>query len=249
MEFITSHHISDSTVEDRINNGYKFDIGQYISAGWEIFQKEWLNFSLYGLIVGFILFTGIGVFFVYPLLIGFSLGAEKVERGEKLEIGDMFGGFKKNLGDLVILILLPMVVIMILYIPFIILIFAGATSSDPDIAGGIAGGTMLIMYPLIFILGIAMSLILFFAPYMVFYGDYKAMDAIKKSWKIAKKQPLMIIIFIWLLSMLGSLGMLACGIGYFVTLALAYTCYYPAMKDVLFDKTVDNNSFDQSPLV
>lgn len=34
--------ISPSTVEQRIQNGYNFDLGKYISEGFTIFSKEWL---------------------------------------------------------------------------------------------------------------------------------------------------------------------------------------------------------------
>lgn len=240
MEIINNNQINRATIQRRIEEGYEFDLGNYLSQAWEIFKKEWLNFSLYSLLFLLIIFlsafTVIGILFViYPLLLGFFIGADKVKNGEPLSLGDMFGGFKK-VGKLAILVLIPMLVIGLVMSPFI---GSLALSANSEELSGMAMGSMFLMYGLIFILGLLIKLALFFAPYLIFFGDYGAVEALKTSWKLSLKNPLMVILYGILIGFLAQLGTLICGIGVFVSLGFAYVCYYPAMKDILFDEKIN----------
>lgn len=240
MEIINSNQINRATIQRRIEEGYEFDLGNYISQAWEIFKKEWLNFSLYSLLFLLIIFlsalTVIGTLFVvYPLLLGFFIGADKVKNGEPLSLGDMFGGFKK-VGRLAILVLIPILIMGFVMSPFIGSLVLSANSEE---FSGMAMGSMFLMYGLMFILGLLINLALFFAPYLIFFGDYGVVEALKTSWKLSIKKPLMIILYGILIGFLAQLGTLVCGIGVFVSLGFAYVCYYPAMKDILFDEKIN----------
>lgn len=254
MELLNETHdtIHRSTVDEKINHGYTFDIGEYFSQGWEIFRKEWLTFSIYSLLLFIIItlaaFTIIGLLFVvYPLYIGYFIGADKVKKGESLSVGDMFGGFKHNLGQLAILTLVPVIVMGVAMIPFFGTFATMASMAEnSDVAGGIATGSLFLMYPILFILGIILNLVLFFAPYLVFFGNYSAMEALKTSWKLSMKQPLWVILYGLLIGFVAQIGTMLCGIGVFTSFGFAYVCYYPVMKDILFNEKVD---LKNNPLV
>ena len=233
--------IDRSVVEQKLQNGYEFDIGSYISSGWETYKKEWLTFSIYAFLVLVILtlasITIIGLLFTaFPLMLGFFIGANKVENGESLSIGDMFGGFNKNLPQLAILTLIPLLAMLLINIPFLG-VFMGMASlgDDPSAAAsGAALGSIFLMYAVIFVASLVMSLALFFAPYLVFFGDYSGIDALKTSWRLSLKQPVMIVLFVILISLIAQVGSFLCLIGVFASMGFAYVCYYPAIKDVLF---------------
>ena len=61
--------ILKSTVENKIKKGYEFRFGDYISEGFEIFKKEWVNFFLYAIVSSILLgiasITIIGVALYY----------------------------------------------------------------------------------------------------------------------------------------------------------------------------------------
>ncbi|MXV37318.1 hypothetical protein GO491_01310 [Flavobacteriaceae bacterium Ap0902] len=231
--------ISETVIQDRLNSGYNFDIGNYISTGWEIFKKEWVTFSLYGLIMLVIVMTGIGALFTGALIIGFFIGADKVVKGEKLSLNDMFGGFNKNLGSLIVLMLIPIVIMGAIYSLFFgVLIGTSSFAPNDDAAAMAAMGSMLIIYLLMFVIGMALSLAMFFAPYLVYFGDYAVIDAIKTSWKLSMKNVLMILLFTILIGFITQVGIFVCLIGIVVSMAFAYVCYYPLMKDVLFDQKI-----------
>ena len=246
--------VIDSTlIDEKIQRGYNFNLGDYLSQGWEIFKKEWLTFSIYSLLMLVIIFiasiTIIGLLFViYPLLLGYFIGAEKVNRGENLSIGDMFGGFKK-LPKLALLTLIPVAIMALVSLPFSgafigFANIADANGSMDDVFGGAAMGSLMLMYLLMFIVGMVLSLALFFAPYLIFFGNYSVIDALKTSWQISLKQPLFIILFAILIGFIAQIGTLLCGIGVFASMGFAYVCYYPAIKDILFTPThsIDNSS-------
>src|SRR5690625_483698 len=91
--------ILKSTVENKIKAGYEFRFGDYISEGFEIFKKEWVNFFLYAIVSSILLgiasITIIGVAFVlFPITLGFAVVADKISEGESIQFSDFFGAFK-----------------------------------------------------------------------------------------------------------------------------------------------------------
>lgn len=236
MNYNNDLSINPDIVQSKINNGYKFDIGRYLNEGWEIFKKEWLIFSLYSVLFLLIsilsAMTIIGILFVlYPMILGYFIGAHRVRTGQTLSISDMFGGFKK-LPQLALLTLIPVLAVLLLNIPFIA---TGAFSVTSDVySSGDMPAAMIFFYPLMFILGLIINMALFYAPYLIFFGNYSVMDAIKTSWNLSLRQPLMIVVYIILIGFIAQFGVFLCFIGVFVSMALGYVCYYPAIKDVLF---------------
>lgn len=237
MNYNNELRINPDIVQNKIHNGYKFDIGRYLNDGWEIFKKEWLTFSIYSLLLFLIIMlaamTIIGILFVaYPLMLGYFIGAHRVKTGQSLSIGDMFGGFKK-IPQLALLTLIPVLAVLIFNIPFV----ATGAFSFPDGPPEAAPAAMMLMYPVMFAVGLAINLALFYAPYLILFGDYSVSDAIKTSWSLALKQPLMIVLYIILVGFIAQFGVFLCFIGVFVSMSFAYVCYYPAIKDVLFTDT------------
>mgnify|MGYP001009135787 CR=1 FL=1 len=231
--------IEVATVNEKIANGYNFDFGKYFSDGFEIFKKEWVMFSLYGLVSTFIILfsviTIVGPLFIsYPVLLGYSVAAEKVERGEPLELKDFFGAFK-NYGDYFLLMLCMIGIIIILVLPLFLfgamIGFAGESNSE---AMGAIGGIFLMLYYFLFYIGIfVLQSAMSFAPYLIHYGGYSAIDSLKTSIKLFRKQPWMILVFVFVMGMLGGVGYIACVIGIFVSMAAARVIQYAMVKDVL----------------
>ncbi len=236
--------IEVATVNQKIENGYGFDFGKYITEGFEIFKKEWLLFSLYGLVsmvlmlLSFLTIIG-GLFFTFPLLLGYSVAAQKVERGEALEFKDFFGAFK-NYNQHFLLTLCLFVVFFVLYIPFILLFVTAGMGSEygnsPSM-GAVMGILMMLYYVIFYVALFFVQGSIVFAPYLIHYGGYSATDAIKSSYKLFKKQWLMILLFIFVIGMLSSVGYFACLIGIFASMAAGTLMQYAMVKDVLMQSS------------
>jgi hypothetical protein len=94
-----------SSLQKRLSEGYSFSFGDYISKGFNLFQREiglfiaaFLLFMLIQIALGFIPIVGglISGFLVAPIVIvGFYIVGQKLDNEEKIELGDFFKGFEK----------------------------------------------------------------------------------------------------------------------------------------------------------
>lgn len=238
--------IDNLTVESRIKDGYNFDFGKYISDGFNIFAKEWLMFSLYALVSTIILtvalFTVFGfVLILYPTLLGFSVAAEKVERGERLEFNDFFGAFK-NFGQYAVLGLLVLFCIGLIVGVYLFMIFAMTANPSQEPNPILMMGVMLFFF--VAIIGYyALQVLMIFTPYLIHYGNYSAGDAIKKSFAVAKKKFWWLLLFVFVVGVIASIGQYACLIGMFPSMAAAALMQYAMVKDVLMNS--EHSEIDQ----
>lgn len=238
--------IDSLTVESRIKDGYNFDFGKYISDGFNIFSKEWLMFSLYALVSTILLtislFTVVGfVLILYPTMLGFSVAAEKVERGVPIEFNDFFGAFK-NLGKYAVLGLIVLGCLALLIGIYLLFIFVMVESPSSEPNPILMLGVMMFFF--VAIAGYyALQVLMIFTPYLIHYGNYSAGEAIKKSFAIAKKKFWWLLLFVFVVGVIASLGQYACLIGMFPSMAAAALMQYAMAKDVLM--SAEHSEIDQ----
>lgn len=233
--------ILKTTVDYRIKEGYEFRFGDYISGGFEIFQKEWLKFVLYGvvsmLIIGISSLTIIGLpFVIFPTMLGFSVAAEKVENGEELQFKDFFGAFK-NIGQHFIVGLIYAVGYSILFIPYFFFVFglmSGAMEESPIF--GLFFGGYIFMVMLFALAMYLLQVLLFFTPFLIHFGDYSAVEAIKASINLTKKNFWWQVLFVFTVGIISSIGQYACLVGMFATFPIAALAGYSLVKKELMTK-------------
>ena len=215
------------------NKGYDFNIGKYISEGFELFKKD---------IGGFILATLLAfIMSIIPFCGLLALGnfykiCKKVDQGEKVQAGDIFDF--TDFGMYFKLYLLVLAIVVVLMIPIQIMlvpIFMTAQYTDAgDIGPALFAGGMGIWIFLFVLLMIAFSLSLYFVqPLISIHRVQSVRQAYSLSWKIAKKNFLMIFLFTIVVGVISELGILACGIGLFFTIPLGICMRYVSYKDVL----------------
>lgn len=230
--------ISKSTVEARIQSGYAFNLGQYLTEGFQIFQKEWLKFSLYGLVSTLLILlagmTLIGLpLVIYPIFLGYAIAADKVNKGEALEFNTFFEGFK-NMGQHFIVAMLFFVAYLLMYV--ILLAFMFTSGFEEGMEGfqvlGIFGlfGTIGLFVLLIY----ALQVLLVFAPFLIHYGGFSAKEAIQMSIALAKKNFWWLLLFNFLVGIISGLGQYLCLIGLFASIPIAALIGYSMVKNILF---------------
>lgn len=227
--------ILKTTVNERINNGYKFELGTYISEGFAIFQKEWILFCLYGLVSLVLLvgsfFTIFGfAFLLFPTMLGFSCAADKVGRGETLQFNDFFGGYK-NFSRHFVVGLLVLAAYVLLFVPYIFLIFFATQpdTEDPTLPMLLAFLSLGLM-----IIGVYfLQVVLFFTPYLIHYGDYSAGEAMKKSYALAMKNFWWMLLFVFVVGIITGIGQYICLVGMFATVPVGFLINYALVKNVL----------------
>ncbi len=235
-------------VADVLIEGYNFEMGDYLSEGFEIYKKEWLMFSLYGLVSIFLLFisaiTIVGILFTaYPIMLGYAVAADKVSRSENLEFSDFFGGFK-NFGSHAMVTILIVAAYLIVYIPFLGSIFmSGLNGGGDDLYYNLIGafGSLYVMIGVLFIYFLMLGF--FFAPYLIHYGNYSGGEAIRASFKIVFKNFWWLLLFLIITGILGAVGQYACLIGLIFTLPISALMNYSLVKKVLMSD--DAHEIDQ----
>lgn len=232
-----------STVEQRIQEGYTFKMGEYFSEAFQIFQKEWLKFSLYGLVSCMMLFfsalTVIGfILIAYPVMLGFSTAADKVIRGEELEFNAFFEGFR-NIGQHGIVAMLFAVAYLFTYTMVFFFVFL---SGIYDGMGEIQSLSLLGFYGMfgvLFLLLYAMQVLLIFTPFLIHYGDFSTNEAIRMSFSLVKKNFWWLLLFNILVGLISGLGQYLCLIGIFASIPIGGLMVYAMVKDVLFSNERD----------
>jgi len=206
----------------------KMDLGAYVSKAWALVTAD-LALFIVGYLVMVLIIVVSAITIVGPLIIagplafGYLRIVQKRIKGEPAAIGDVFQGFHdfgKGFVTVLLILVCSLVVVIPLIIVNIILAFIPCVGQ--------------VIAPL---LGIAVSLALqgalFFAMSIAALSDVQPMDAIKQSIKFCVANLWPVILLALVAGLIGSAGVIACGIGIFFTVPLgmaigviAYNDYY-----------------------
>ncbi len=238
----------NSNVENAIQNGYHFSKGQALSEGIDIFKKNpggfigyTIVFFLITFVVAFIPLVNLLNAILSPaLLAGFYIVAHKVDNNEPTSFGDFFKGFDK-FGDFAVLALIQMLMYGLLLIPFIIMLVSaiGASFLSGDsgaVAAALLGGigtaaVVVLILTVIVILILAVSFML--APMLIWFHNYKAVDAMKASYKLVMKQWFNWFLLLFLGGILNVFGIMVVFIGLLISAPIVYCMNYSAFKQAV----------------
>lgn len=213
MELLDDNYRSNRfnrSIEDLIENGYETDAYRYIREGFEIFKKNPGLFILFTIIVFGISWALselrfgplINIFIGPCLAAGWYLAAQRLSHNQDLEIRHFFDGFKYWQK------LVPYQVVATIFILF---------------------GMILLLFPGIY-LGVSY---LFIIPIILFYrDDLSLMDTLEGSRKVITKKWWNFLGFIGLLFLVNLAGVLALGVGLFVSIPTSACAMYMFYEDV-----------------
>jgi uncharacterized membrane protein len=209
-----------------------------MSQAFELMKKDFGNIFVAFLLVivmSIIPFCGIlavGNFYKY---------LDRLKRGEQANPGDIF-----NFDDFMpyfILQLILLAVIAVLYIPmfFIFPLIAMAQYSDTIGFGSVF--FMIIYFMFFFFAVIFISTKAFYMPALI---SLKGVTDFQTAWKasgmMTKGNLLNIFLFVLVTSLVANVGIIACGIGLFVTLPFYYTAQFFAYDDAMMQISHDEIS-------
>lgn len=235
-------------IEQIIERGFDFKFNDYISRGFEIAQKHWVEFTVYALLY-FIVLGVIGeipqlgfianTVFVGPgLLVGFYIVANKIQKSISFEFGDFFKGFD----DIQQLALAALVQTLIIYgslIPFVIAVWdtgfvewAMECMAEPQIIldvepPSIPSWSFLLLLPAVYF-SISYSWGYLF---VVFY-KMQFWEALESSRKIIGKQWGVIFLFYIVIAIISIMGLIAFCLGVLFTISAMHCMMYAAFEDV-----------------
>ncbi|MCK4661439.1 MAG: hypothetical protein KAT68_01130 [Bacteroidales bacterium] len=204
-------------IDELSQKGYIIDVGNYISRGWDLFQKNMGGFigftAIYFIItiaVGIIPFIGVvGNILLSPCLAaGYYLVANKIYKNKNHEFEDFFKGFD-YFGNLVLASLITG-------------IFIGI-------------GIVLLIIPGIY-LAVAYSFII---PFIIF-SKTEFWTAMENSRKLVTRQWFSILGLLIVLFIINILGAIALGVGLLFTVPLTYCTIYIAYEDIVGTEESEN---------
>ena len=203
-----------------------FKFSQYLSQGFDILKKDYgkflvgFLFTLIMSIIPFCSFLAIGNFYKF---------SRKVFRGEPAEASEIF-----NFNDFLVYFYLMLIVfgaIIILEIPIIITSIFGS-----QIGNSMESFYYLFPFYMIGLMAVIFYFIIrgFYIPALISVGRIKE---VKSAWNMSKEMTKAngwnILLFIFVVSFLSQLGIIACGIGVLFTLPYNYVAQFLAYDDAM----------------
>lgn len=228
--------LSKAKIQSFIDEKRKFsiNIGEVIGKAWEDATKDIGNTLVTGLIIG-------SLGFLAPwLLAGLYIGKyEERTQNKPFEIGTLFRGFDHGMPIFIYVLIYSAIVFAVLIVPMILIGILGALAGE----SAIFALFMFIVYIVMIAALVIVQLLFFFAvPFIVFAG-LEPMDAIKSSAKIVRNNLLTVFILTFVAGLVAQLGIIACFVGIYFTLPVAYYAYYYGFNEI-FQIEADNADDD-----
>ncbi|OHX12082.1 hypothetical protein BI347_00180 [Chromobacterium sphagni] len=170
---------------------------------------------------------------------GFVMAASKSERGEELELADLFAGFRLMPGPLMqvgamFFILMLTATLAVVAAGMATGVLGGLAGGHIEAgqraaaSGGVVGVLMLLMAVVVFVV----SLSYWFAPAQVALGGVAPWPAVRSSLSAGLSNWLPLLVAGLTLSVLGLLALLPLGLGLLLWFPVAYVTAYTSWKDI-----------------
>jgi hypothetical protein len=217
---------------------------QWIKGGFDLFRQNpviWIAlFFIYLLLcmaLSVVPVVGpIAVNLLAPVFMaGFMLGCQALENGEELEINHLFAGFKQNTSQLISvggLYLAGMIVI-----AGVIFVTAGGAMlamGEPENAMQAGADAEKLLLPLLILLALMLPLVMayWFAPTLVVFHGYGAVDAMKLSFSACLRNILPFTVYSLICMLLLVLAAIPLGLGLVVMIPTMTASLYVSYKDI-----------------
>ncbi|CAN5193596.1 hypothetical protein BH09PSE6_BH09PSE6_05350 [soil metagenome] len=235
--------------------GRVVDAGRSItwySGGWELFKKQPLMFIVLlvlwfviAIVASFIPLIGpLALALVTPVFMaGMLLGCDAINRGEELEVGHLFAGFKTEAGNLMIIgaIMLGLQIAVMIVMAVVGMVFGvglgamlGGGSHSGIGAAGAFGGVIVILL-LIVVLYVPINAALYFAPALVVFNKVAPVEAMKTSLMAVFRNIVPFIVFAVVTMVAGVVAAIPIGLGWFVLGPVLMAILYVSYRDVFYD--------------
>jgi len=237
-------------MSESVMGGRAVDAGRgwtWIADGFGLFKKApgmWIALVIVLfvilLVLAFIPLLGaVATFLLMPLFLGgLMLGCRALQGGGELEVGHLFAGFKEHTGNLIVLGALAIGGWVIVMLPVIAIVGAGAIFGmmRGDAAGAAAmGGSFVLAWLVAMALSIPIYMALWFAPALVVLRGLAPVAAVKESFFGCLKNIVPFLIYGIVMLVLGILAAIPLALGWLVLGPVAVASIYVAYRDIYGD--------------
>jgi len=216
----------------------------WLKQGWALFVVNpgvWIAITIVLLVVmlGLMIVPLVGSLaanLLTPLFgAGLLLACRKAADGDRLEIADLFAGFKQNTGDLVLVGVLYMAAMLVVLL--VVLLLGGGSVVGGLMLGrpagvGLALGGMLLALLLSLALSVPLFMALWFAPALVVFNNMPPMAALKASFNACLKNTLAFLVYSLIVMVLMFFAALPVGLGFLVLIPVLSGSVYASYRDI-----------------
>ena len=166
---------------------------------------------------------------------GMLVACQKVSNNEPIEIPDLFAGFKRNTGNLVMLGVLYMVAMLIIFA--IVALLGGGSLAGGMMMGrsaglGMAMGGMLLAMLLSLALSVPLFMAIWFAPALVLFNNMQPVPALKASFNACLKNMIPFLVYGLITLVLCFFAALPIGLGFLVLGPVLAGSVYVSYRDI-----------------
>ena len=220
----------------------------WFGEGWRLFKASpgiwvvmFVVFMVLSLLFAIIPAGSLVSSLCYPAVVaGIMLGCRSLDEGGELHVGDLFAGFKKNVGNLLLVGILYLVGMMLigflagigiaLMIP---LMMSGAQFNPNDFSSVMAMAPWLALVVLIALaLMLPLIMALWFAPALVVFHDMAPMAAMRSSFQGCLRNIVPFLVYGIVGFFLGLLALVPFGLGLLVFGPLLWCTIYAGYREI-----------------
>ena len=224
-----------------------------IKGGVELIKNQYWLFVGMTLVGIFLIGSAVPIILLGPMMCGLNLAFFKARRGEPVEFGTLFKGFDYFAQSL-IATLLHMVPILLIVVPayllFYVFVFlsmaAAGSSGDPNPAAFFGVMAMFgIFWLVVLVVIVIISIGFTFAYPLIVDRGLQGFDAVKLSFRAALANFWRLLGMMLITSLLSIAGVLACYVGMFLVMPIAYAAIAKAYEQVF--GLADGTQFSNLP--
>ncbi|MBP7639983.1 MAG: hypothetical protein KA733_04345, partial [Thauera sp.] len=218
----------------------------WLAAGWRIFMRAPLVWALQALIF-FVILAALGMVpfigwaaapVTLPVLVaGMLSGARALDRGEPLQVGQLFDGLRQHAGNLLLVGLFHLLGLLLAALAAAAIggsamLTGAAAGALGAIAGaGVAAGGMMLGVVVFTVLWALLMMALWFAPALVMLHEVAPLDAMRLSARACFHNLLAFVVLAALLYVLVWVAMIPAGLGMLVLVPVIAGALYAAWKE------------------
>ena len=182
------------------------------------------------------LLGGIATMLLYPVFgAGFMVICRDLDRGEPVEVGQMFAGFKAKTSDLMVVGALAIAAFVALVLPAILIVggagvFAGMKGDATALAA--MGLTVVLVALVVAAVSIPIYMALWFAPSLVMFHGLKPVEALKASFFACLRNFIPFLLYGIVLMVLSIVATIPFGLGWLVLGPVVLASIYTAYRDI-----------------
>lgn len=217
----------------------------WIKSAFSLFMKNpiiWIVlvvlWFVLNIVVQFVPIIGpLAMTLLYAVFVaGFMLGCAAIERGDDLEIGHLFAGFKSNTGSLIGLgaMYLGVMILFLVIGGAVMFLFMGGASvfANPE---SMNVGALAVPFLIALLLTIPVMMMFWFAPVLISLGNVPLFEAMKMSFSGCLKNIVPLFIFSIIMIVLAVIATIPFGLGWLVFMPVGMAAFYTGYRAIYTD--------------